>query len=111
MLIGKHDRAGKDHADLAAQGDYICFGVEDIFAIDQNAPGHRLDLGQVIQAIETTQQCGFTAASRTEQDRDGVLRDIQADIAQRFGAVGVLQGEVFDNDLVHVYHCLLCSRP
>ena len=103
-------RAGKDHPDPAAQGDHIRFRVEDIFAVEQDLPGNRFDLGQVVQAVEAAQQGGFAAAGRSEQHRDGVGRDIQVDVAQGFGAVRILQAEGVRMTIlfigIPVYHCL-----
>jgi hypothetical protein len=70
-------------------------------------PGTGADVGEIVEAVETAQQCGLSASCRTEENGHCILVNSHADAAQRFGTVGVLEGEIVDFDFHWlIYHCL-----
>ena len=70
----------------------VAFGGDDVVAVDENAPGHRL-----VEADHVLEQRALAAARTAKDDEDLAAIDGEVDVVHQHLAV-VAGGEVLDAD-------------
>ena len=102
------DRPGEDHATRRRRAITSMPGIQQVQRLclaliqDLRLAGQRAATSaRSFSRFSTRSRVDFPPPAGPEQHGDRVGRDLQADAFQRFGAVRVAQGQVFDHEFIH----------
>jgi hypothetical protein len=70
--------------------------------VDPLAADDEVALGDVLEAGDHPQRGRLPAAGRPDEDHEFPVLDVQVQLLDRFGPVGVPLGDVFQRDVGHV---------
>ena len=105
---GKRQREREHHSHTAAQGCDIGAGIVDVFAVQQNPPGHAGIFDHIVEPVNQTQQGCLSASRRPEKNGYGAGRHLQCDVSQ--GLKIAVKIVYVLNEYFRLYHCRLLRK-